>query len=128
MNKTFEYFICSASRRSVQGIDKIIPAQNLQKHKILAPDVCVNTYCKCMYDLEISRRLLTKSTRLTICSSFNCLDCFENLKVKMFGLTILAEKYFKKSLKDTVLCFHGQTKQFLNSWGTVNGAIAVCTY
>ena len=72
-------------------------------------------YCKHMYDLEIPRRLFTKSIRLAICSSVNCLDCFENLKVKEFGLTILAEKYFEKSLKDPVLYFHKQTKRFLNS-------------
>ena len=90
----------------MSGIDKI-PARNLQQHGISVPDT---TYCKHMHDLEISRTLLTKSIRLTICSSANCLDCFENLKVKEFGLIILAEKYFKESLKDPVLCLQELTR------------------
>ena len=54
--------------------------------------------------------LLTKSIRLTNCSPANCLDCFENLKVKEFGLITLAEKYFEKYLKDPLLHFQELTR------------------
>ena len=98
MSKTFETSRLLSNILSVpqaedqlSGIDKI-PARNLQKHDISAPGT---PYCKHMHDLEISRILLTKSTKLPICSSANCFDCFENLKVKESDLIILAETYFE---------------------------------